>query len=49
MQSRGIDEASARSILTYAFADEAIIGLPVDVVRRYIESQLTGHEEGMTA
>lgn len=48
MRARGIGEAKARSILTYAFADEAIASLGDTAVRRYIESQLAGHAEDMT-
>jgi Fe-S cluster assembly protein SufD len=38
LQSRGVDEAGARSILTYSFADEVIRRLDIQALRRHIES-----------
>ncbi len=39
LQSRGVDEASARSILTYSFADEVIRRVGIEALRRHVEKQ----------
>jgi Fe-S cluster assembly protein SufD len=38
LQSRGVDAATARSILTYSFTDEVIRRLGIEALRRHIES-----------
>ena len=40
LRSRGIDEVTARSLLTTAFAHEAIAGISQPSIRTYIESRL---------
>lgn len=37
LRSRGISEASAQELLTFAFADEVLASMSSDVVRRYVE------------
>lgn len=39
--ARGIDEQTARSILTYAFANEVLNRIGVDAIRTYVERLLT--------
>lgn len=38
LQSRGVDEASARNILTYSFADEVIRQIGNEALRKHIET-----------
>jgi Fe-S cluster assembly protein SufD len=38
LQSRGVDEAGARNILTYSFADEVIRQVGVETLRKHIEA-----------
>lgn len=40
LRSRGIQQEMARSILTYAFADEVLADIPVDPIRVRLEAQL---------
>jgi Fe-S cluster assembly protein SufD len=40
LRSRGIDAAAARTLLTYAFANDVIGRIQVEPVRRYLEEQL---------
>ncbi len=37
LRSRGVSEEQAQELLTFAFADEALSGLSIPAVRRYIE------------
>jgi Fe-S cluster assembly protein SufD len=39
LQSRGVDETSARNILTYSFADEAIRRIGIEALRKHIEAR----------
>ncbi|HXG27468.1 MAG TPA: Fe-S cluster assembly protein SufD [Nevskiales bacterium] len=39
LQSRGVDQTSARNILTYSFADEVIRRVGIEALRRHIEAQ----------
>jgi Fe-S cluster assembly protein SufD len=38
LRSRGVDEAGARNILTYSFADEVIRRVRIEALRKHIES-----------
>ncbi len=38
LRTRGIDAAEAKSLLTFAFANEVTAELPIDTLRRYTES-----------
>ena len=42
LRSRAIDEETARSLLTFAFADEVISHIKLDAVRRRLESVVVG-------
>ncbi len=42
LRSRGIDEEHARSLLTYAFADDIISQMSVAAVRQHIERHIVG-------
>lgn len=42
LQSRGIDIEKARSILTYAFADEVIERMSLEAVKHYLEKRVVG-------
>jgi Fe-S cluster assembly protein SufD len=39
LQSRGVDETSARNILTYSFADEVIRRVGLEALRKHVEAQ----------
>ncbi len=41
LRARGIDEQTARSVLTYAFANEVLNRIGVDSIRAYVERLLT--------
>ncbi len=43
LRSRGLDEASARNVLTYAFADGALARMGLAVVRRHLERAALKH------
>jgi Fe-S cluster assembly protein SufD len=45
-RSRGVDEASARNLLTYAFASEVLSGIRMDAVRTLLEEALFERLEG---
>jgi Fe-S cluster assembly protein SufD len=40
LRSRGIDEASARGLLTYAFASDVINGIRVEPLRAQLDKEL---------
>lgn len=42
LRSRAIDEATAKSILTYAFAEEVIKRIEIEQIRHYLEYQVIG-------
>lgn len=42
LQSRGIDEAKARSILTYAFADDVISRMRLEAIQQTLEKRVVG-------
>lgn len=42
LQSRGLDPATARGLLTYAFCADVIAGLPLPELRDYIEELVVG-------
>jgi Fe-S cluster assembly protein SufD len=46
LRSRGIGEAAARSLLTYAFASDVIQRVPVDPIRTKLQRQLQSRFEG---
>jgi Fe-S cluster assembly protein SufD len=46
LRSRGIGEAAARSLLTYAFASDVIQRVPVDSIRTKLQRELQSHFEG---
>ena len=46
LRSRGIDEAAARSLLTYAFASDVVQRVPMDDVRAGLESHLQSRLPG---
>jgi len=46
LRSRGIDEASARDLLTYAFASDLVRRIEVDVVRETVAAHLRGRLPG---
>lgn len=46
LQSRGIDEEKARSILTYAFADDVISRMRLGPVQDYLEQKVVGQLSG---
>jgi Fe-S cluster assembly protein SufD len=46
LRSRGIDEAAARSLMTYAFASELVKRVPIDDVRAGLEAHLQEHLPG---
>ena len=43
LRSRGIPEAEARALLTYAFAEQVVKHMPVAGIRRWIERRFLGH------
>ncbi|MGR8919346.1 MAG: Fe-S cluster assembly protein SufD, partial [Gammaproteobacteria bacterium] len=43
LRSRGVPEAEARALLTYAFAEAVVREIPLDGVRRAIEQRFIGH------
>ncbi|MCB1747431.1 MAG: Fe-S cluster assembly protein SufD [Gammaproteobacteria bacterium] len=43
LRSRGVTEAEARALLTYAFADKAIAAIPLDSLRQRVEQRFLGH------
>jgi Fe-S cluster assembly protein SufD len=45
LRSRGIEQAQARAILTYAFAQEIIAGIPLAALRDWVEQHLLGARE----
>lgn len=45
LRSRGIDEATARALLTYAFAQKIADDIPLAGVRRWIENRFLGHAD----
>lgn len=42
LRTRAIDEATARSLLTFAFADEVVAKMDCEAVRKRIETQVVG-------
>lgn len=40
LRSRGVDEAVARSLLVFAFADSVLAGIGIPALRKYLEQQL---------
>jgi Fe-S cluster assembly protein SufD len=48
LRSRGIGNAEARALLTYAFAEQVIESIPLDSVRRAIEQRFIGHTDMST-
>ena len=40
LKARGISEANAKSILTYAFANEIIQGIVIDELREYLDQKI---------
>jgi Fe-S cluster assembly protein SufD len=40
LRSRGVDEETARSVLTYAFANDILGRIEIPSVRSYVESML---------
>lgn len=42
LRSRGIDEAAARSLLTFAFVNDVLGDITIDAVRELLESELSG-------
>jgi Fe-S cluster assembly protein SufD len=47
LRSRGLDEAAARSLLTWAFASDLLRAVPVAPVRRAVETHLAAHLPGV--
>ncbi len=47
LRSRGLDEAAARSLLTWAFAGDLVRQLRVEPVRRAVERHLAAHLPGV--
>jgi len=45
LRSRGIAQAQARAILTYAFAQEIIADIPLEALRDWVERRLLGSRE----
>ena len=41
LRSRGIDEVSARSLLTFAFVNDVLSDVSIDAVRELLESELS--------
>jgi Fe-S cluster assembly protein SufD len=46
LRSRGIGEAAARSLLTYAFASEVLQGIPLETLRAAVGRHLPSHSPG---
>ena len=46
LQSRGIDEATAKAMLTYGFAEDIIEGIPVRALREQLTGELLGRMPG---
>ena len=42
LRSRAIDETTAKSILTFAFAEEVIKRIEIEQIRHYLEYQVIG-------
>ena len=49
LRSRALDEASARSLLVYAFAADVLERMRLDSVRHYLEQQLADRITGGAA
>ncbi|MGE0858165.1 MAG: Fe-S cluster assembly protein SufD [Gammaproteobacteria bacterium] len=45
LRSRGVPEAEARALLTYAFAERVVEAIPLPAVRHWIEQRFLGHTE----
>ncbi len=46
LRSRGIGEAAARSLLTYAFASEVLQGIPLETLRAAVGRHLPSPSPG---
>jgi len=42
LRSRGLDEATARSLLTFAFCQDVLAGMPLPAVRDFVATQVAG-------
>ncbi len=42
LQSRGLDEATAKSLLTFAFCQDVLAGIPLREVRDFVATQVAG-------
>jgi Fe-S cluster assembly protein SufD len=49
LRSRGIGEAEARGLLTWAFASDLVHGLPVPSLREAVEAQVQARLGGLAA
>jgi len=48
LKSRGLSETEARQLLTFAFADEVLVGMDIQTVRRFIEKEAFAKLPNMT-
>jgi len=48
LKSRGLSEEEARQLLTFAFADEILVGIDIQAVRRFIEKEAFAKLPNMT-